>query len=329
MGSAQAKTPACLGPNTEQHQPELMPCPLLMQPLTHVVHRCTRIHVLTCTPRHNHKHIPQYIRYMISPTAQPRAVQRYPYAARAIYTFSCADKTQDHAGKHGLLSGIHMLMATHRRPMQAALLRFSPTLYEEAPEALSMYAKAITHREMEILGRKHRGGNVGNLPPTSWVIRETTRPDLLLGCPTPSAHTHHIPGASRAIRYISIDNHICTQGASLTPDIPQAHPSFLPCNNITGMQSAGCSSPSRPQAPAAAEPPAAWMNPAHALSPLPVPGCSQESMIAKNKWHRSLRDKRLSPQRLAAISSLKKKIFKRTERIGLSAAERVQVHYPN
>lgn len=45
----------------------------------------------------------------------------------------------------------------------------------------------------------------------------------------------------------------------------------------------------------------------------------------------SLQDKRLSPWRLAAISSLKKKkkIVKRTERIGLSAAERVQVHYPS
>lgn len=158
--------------NTEQHWPELTPCPLLMQPLTHLVHGYTSTHhTLTCTPRHNHKHTPWHVRYLTSPIAQPRAMQRYPYAAGAIHTFSQAVKTQDHTGKHGALSSIHTLVAIPRRPMSTALLRFSPTLYEEAPEALSMYAKAITHKETKIFGRKHRGGNIGNLPPMPWVIR--------------------------------------------------------------------------------------------------------------------------------------------------------------
>ena len=44
--------------NIEQHWPELTLCPLLTQPLTHVVHRWTSIHMLTCTPKHTRKHTP-------------------------------------------------------------------------------------------------------------------------------------------------------------------------------------------------------------------------------------------------------------------------------
>lgn len=68
VGSVQAKACACLGPKTEQHRPEVTLCPLLLQPLTHVVHRCTGIHALTRAPRHNHKRAPQYLRETISPT---------------------------------------------------------------------------------------------------------------------------------------------------------------------------------------------------------------------------------------------------------------------
>lgn len=116
--------------NAEQHWQELMPCPLLTQPLTHLVHRCSSIHVLTCTPKHTHKHTLQYIRRMISPIAQPRGVQGHPYAARAIYTFSHTVKTQDHAGKHSLPSGLRTTVAICRRALQV----FHPPCMKKHPK---------------------------------------------------------------------------------------------------------------------------------------------------------------------------------------------------
>lgn len=173
--------------------------------------------------------------------------------------------------------------------------------------------------------RKHRGGNPwgGNLPPTPGVICEMTQPDLL-GGPIPHAHVHHIPGTSQPTRYTSTDDHSCTHGASPTPDILPAHPSFL------ATPSGRCNLLAVPSlSPGCTEEP----------SPCPQPPPSPSLLRGKHDGKEqtasfSLQDKRLSPRRLAAISTLKKiklkeKKFKRTKRIGLSAAERVQVHYPS
>ena len=146
---------------------------------------------------------------------------------------------------------------------------------------------------MEIFVRKRRGGKVGNLPPTPWVICETTQPELLLGGPTPCACPHHVPGASRPTCYTSVGD-ICTQGASLTPDIPPSTP-FVPCNNIGGCNLLAAAphpvpEPQQLQSPSCTE----------EHSPCPQPPPSSRVLRGKHDCEEqmapfSLQDKRLSP----------------------------------
>jgi len=179
------------------------------------------------------------------------------------------------------------------------------------PEACLQRPSHAT-REMEIFGRNFGGGNVGNLPPTPWVIRETTQPDLLLGGPIPCACTRHTTEASEPTRYSSIDDHVRSQGASLTPDIPPAHPSLQQHQDdaICWLQ-LPVPSPSLGSRGV----PAARKNPAHAPSPsrswaAPREDCKELTALF------SARRASLSPE---TSSKKTQPIFKRTERIGLSA----------
>lgn len=202
-------------------------------------------------------------------------MQRCPCPARATYTFSRAVKTPAQSVFWYTRACGHT---------QKTLAGFPPPYMKRDPKPLACTQRpSHTHREK----CKYLAGSTEvSMQATSHRHQEsmtkTRHPALLLGHPPVRTCTHPTPGASHPACYISTDDHTSTQGASLTPDIPPAHPSFL------ATASGGCNLLAA--APHPIPKPRHPKSPKHSEEPslIPVPGCSKGSEIAKNKWHRSL-----------------------------------------
>lgn len=168
--------------------------------------------------------------------------------------------------------------------MQKSPAGFSPTLHEEAPKALSMYAKAIT--------QKQRNGNIWQetqgwhcrQPPTQHVRQH--RWTCFQEVPYPMlAHTTYLGHLNPHVLPLLMITFAHREHFSLR--MPSQH-TFPSLQQHQGDAICWLQLPVPSSSPSDHRVPAAQRNPARALSLLPVPGSSEGSVITKNKWHCSL-----------------------------------------